>query len=998
MIGRRLRWGLPVIWLFLAGSLLQAEAVPRVALSEFATDENTWDALAEAQNLSAVVQTQLSSESGFEWVERSQLQTIRRELELAASFGSPDSAQSLRLARWAKADLLVTGHFSEKGATRELHLEVIDVAHADVLASLQVKDLPEEKSLTGALLQQSGRISDATREVLQEAKKRVKEVAGLPCVAVLFYPSLPLFNEDFLSALEDPKRLGRKVRVLRFPRAAAAEGEISLAMAGLTEDPEESWRSVADIYIWGTLARREAGSIDGEVIMDAHTPDVEITVWDGRGMPVTLAEKGDSVERRDFPAAIAKQADRFVQNIGRLFDLPPSAKAEPDQRQKISRILLENAAILEQQKLYDEQYVSAPTGRLHFFNLVQTLAAACFFDPANKDAQELLACFRWERSLENDVKNRFRFHLGRSEAWGQFIERFGFPVEASVSADPFARIMRGDPDRLPEILLKKREASLAREYLDSACEAMDVAKLGNKEDYGFPPGVPAEAEAEWKETLTKEIAKRTIVSAGMPGAPTEEGLRAVFANYQGFYLRDAAARLDVLERIWPKISPSVKAGLAADRDLRAAIKKTFAEAHRASDEAPFFTGLTTAVATPLEPSGQALSSASPPDLNLTPLPGTNRTLLPDQNTTSAPTPSLADLARAPVVLTPSIESMDIEATGVFSISSLAVLAGRGWFIGRGLEVSSPQSVDPSVSQPLQPAKHEAYRLFGYNPATGTASLAAGVESFTPVDLLPNADRLWMTFGKDGVGQYDPAAGSLRFFGPGEGLQSGPAYWLAKADNRIFVTSNFTVSHANLNDPSRWEGTGGDDDFPVHFEGAHLGGIARRFSGYGTHLFLYEGYFSVTDIPGKRRFVNNEKSPFDNVVCTAANPDGFWIGATAGLFQISLSSASVAARFEPDHPVRGPVTALAVDGDFLWVASCRGKFHTPSDIFVLHTPSRRWVAQFVANQTIAMTVDEKYVWLGNSLSYGDGKKCLQRVEKQAIYSVPESQWIPAATSP
>jgi hypothetical protein len=59
--------------------------------------------------------------------------------------------------------------------------------------------------------------------------------------------------------------------------------------------------------------------------------------------------------------------------------------------------------------------------------------------------------------------------------------------------------------------------------------------------------------------------------------------------------------------------------------------------------------------------------------------------------------------------------------------------------------------------------------------------------------------------------------------------------------------------------------------------------------------------------------------------------------------------------------------------------------------LLHKPTSRWISRFAADTTACIALDEKYLWLGNRLSYGNGAKCLQRIEKRQLYSIPDKHW-------
>src|SRR5437867_2483683 len=95
--------------IFLA--ILRIEAAQRVALMDFATDDNSWRSAQAAADFTGLLQVQLAGEPGVEWIERTQLDKARQELELSA-MELVGGGSSIRQGKWLKADWLTTGQFS----------------------------------------------------------------------------------------------------------------------------------------------------------------------------------------------------------------------------------------------------------------------------------------------------------------------------------------------------------------------------------------------------------------------------------------------------------------------------------------------------------------------------------------------------------------------------------------------------------------------------------------------------------------------------------------------------------------------------------------------------------------------------------------------------------------------------------------------------------------------------------------------------------------------
>ncbi|MEA3209373.1 MAG: hypothetical protein QOE70_2430 [Chthoniobacter sp.] len=1004
-----------------AGPAAGAE-IHRVALSSFTTDENAWDSITATMDLTLVLQTELAKEPGIEWVERMELGLARQELELDAAAGRPKFLRELRLARWNKADWMLTGHIASKDGVRELRAEVIDLAHADVLAERRVP-IAAGKSLRVAL-GQSRAIGEALREGLRAAAQREREVAGLPAVAVLFFPNSEVFQREFSAALADPKQAGGSLRLLRFPRAGEASDESGLVAGGFAEDPGSSWRSVADVYLWGSLVPRRSGDIDGEAVWDAHTPEITLTVWDGTLSPVRFIEEGEPLARRDFDQAVGAQAHRLAATLVRYARGAKGGAVDEAERRLVSRALFRVAEEMVDAKTSEEGSLQQPEGRRFFLNLVQTLEVACFFDPQNRAAHEALLRRRWDRLLEQSVRNRFTFHVGRSDAWARFVERFGVAAPGPTLDEQMRALTRERPidHQKYQALQKKRSRAglpVAQEFVSSACEVAHDASLGNATEFGLAREVPEEIVARWKDEFRREVARRALVAAGEKEADLVGALATAFEALgpNHFYLRDPRFRLDFLESLWPHLSPLDQARVAASKfDMRRNIEWTFAALGRAGQE-------------------QSLFAAIPP--------------LPERG----PVPAREDLSREaesgrlfrmfPIIVplpeaeVPVEKFEALEKAGLTSVHDLALLGGRVWLIGEGTEQTEMEGTNRALAADLLPTETTATRLFSFDPASKTLEREAATRLFKPNSLLAHEGKLWLTLGRDGVAVLDPATGALRRFGPEEGLNVASAYRLAAAGGRIFAAVN-TVELAAW-DPATERWSMQRAEFPNSRNGFHEGAM-RRIQGLGSSLLLAQGALGVADVNSRAWTRFDAVTAHDHITCVAAEPRGYWLGGVAGLHFLDPQTGATVHRFcrvnadsiRPSttaaleveallkgrallhagranwpaalHPLLpssrlcGPVKALAPDGDYLWVASMHpasnGK-RSGTCVTLLHKPTGRWVTHFRTDAAASLSVDERSLWLGCELSFGNPSKCLQRLEKRLLHERPADQWTPDA---
>lgn len=1001
------RGGIVSLLLFLAApGLADAEVNKRrAALHTFMTDGTLWDNIQAAAEITAVVQAEVPPDAAIEWVERAQLDLVEKELEFSSAFAVSSSIAQLKNARLNQADWLVRGRFTQKQDHLLLTLEVIDVLHADVLGEHSVRlPVPVEGKIRDAFPHLT-LVTEALPVVLRLAREREQAVAGLPTIAVLFYPKDETFQEEFLATFNNSKFSLTRFRLLRFPRVGSAAGEIELALSGLAEDESGKWKNIADFYLWGSLQWKSAGSIDGETIYDAHTPEVTLNGWDGRLSPIRFVESGEEVERAQYENAVKKQARRLAMSFGRFLNGPSSGETDDEARRRISSALLEEAEKQAHSTTHKENYISEPEGRRHFINLIQTLEAACFFDPENRAARELLVRTRWNRALEYQTKNHFQFQLGRASAWKAFVDSFGC-AEPNGTIDQQIRFEMAKPrvnhEKISELMRRPRPPglSVAAEYLNSACELAEKAALGNREDYGFPKGIPEPVAAAWKDRLFHEVATRTIATRGQPQAETERGLRITFTSRgPGFFeLRDPKRRLEVLEKVLPTLPANRRARFASAAknsgdDLPDDIRWTFEELGQKGGEARFFEN----VANPNPSSDQPAKAAGEAgDISTVPVRNVDKVALP-------------------LEVKPAVESFDsLVNSGIYSISDLAPLAGKVWFIGKGSESVAVNGANQDLSSDLQPTRYEAQRLFCFDPATAQVERVAATQKLTPVETFIHRDALWLTFGKDGAGIYRPDTGSLTRFGKQEGLDISSAYTMAAVGDRVFLTANLFDLFVRNEQDNQWTSA----DLPFA-ELSMLGGEYRRLAGNGSFLFLFQGIVGVFDV-NQRKWMTYPKqiprttarSPYYSV---ATDKTGFWFADGTGLYHLDPRSGEVVARTSgfvlpveapsptpgrsqgktpPVSRLPGFITALACDEDFLWIAAMHAEdFIGPSDIFLFHIPSKSWVCHFRANRTISLATDSQSLWLGNSLgTYGNGMKCLQRLDKKALYDIPERDWV------
>jgi len=312
--------------IFLAA--LRIEASPRVALMDFSTDDNSYRSALAAADFSALLQVKLKDVDGLEWVERSQLQAAEKELKLSAA-GLVSLSAALRVGKFVKADLLVVGQFtSASQLKRVLHLEVIDLEHADVLAetSLPIVGVPNKP--LGVSVMDVTAAEKGFRTIIKQALASQSRVKNQTIIAPLFFANtsssrrLDYLETELQSALvEAAAREG--ARVLQFPRANMAVEEAELVVAGLVEQDPTAWQKMADVYVWGQYEEAKADGLAFEQTPVTFT----LNLWDGSDEVQTLTE---TVKVSELP----QLKERLIK---RMLDAAQSFKKRPPRRQRAIR-------------------------------------------------------------------------------------------------------------------------------------------------------------------------------------------------------------------------------------------------------------------------------------------------------------------------------------------------------------------------------------------------------------------------------------------------------------------------------------------------------------------------------------------------------------------------------------------------------------------------------------------------------------------------------------
>jgi hypothetical protein len=388
----------------------------RVALGEFCGGENDYPRRAALESLASQVSALVGARGDNDWLERVKLDEAAVETGLAQS-GALDPAATVAVGRWLRAEMVVLGGLrGPAGSARELRLQIVETATADVLAEAVV---PIAEELTSwASSSTSERVADTIGKLLEAAKARRRAVAERLRIAVPFFQS---DRGGRLDALADAIRAACRVageessdcRVLRFPAPGTSRAEDELALAGLAEpSPAMLGLELADAWAWGSFEEVESSGVPFPEVR----VKVVINVWRaGRLRHTTVEGRAGKLDElaRDTAAevlALARAGDgeeRMMsrEEVGRML----FAKAEP----WIAELLPSGS-------------LESTDGLARHRALVRMLELAAFFLPSDvRIARELLV-ERWREDRFDDTGVALYENLALSKAWRSHCEAFGF--------------------------------------------------------------------------------------------------------------------------------------------------------------------------------------------------------------------------------------------------------------------------------------------------------------------------------------------------------------------------------------------------------------------------------------------------------------------------------------------------------------------------------------------------------------------------------------------
>ncbi len=969
---------------------VSSQAVVRVALMDFSTDDNSYRSILKAADFTGLVQSQLTGTEGIEWVERTQLHLARSEFALGEMLGA-DGAAALQRGRVLGANWLIKGHFSSDDLERPtLTLQVIELEHADVIASETVA-LPVvragEQWFGGKQAEAAGAALD---RLLQTGKARLRQEATKARVAFLFLADVTAtrlggnrisLESDFRDALEQRITTNNRLRLIQFPKSYQSTEEAEMVGDGFLQPDPNSWRRTADLYVWGTYSvtnTRVASRMESKL-------HLTLFLWDGVAAPAPVTESVEYATR----SAIAPE--RLSALIGRLVDrvitagkLQTTAADSTGPRKQIADSIVQ---------AYVGMRGSAGQPGLdrdeNFAPVVRMLETACFFDPDNAAARVLWVTCRygWWIDFGHEVKNQFWTKWRRSQAWAEYVERFGLQPATVELPFPYDRknISATYVQSLSDVIsLFPQWNDLEQVKLEAQWRKEGVHTwLVEAEAHGFPRDVPYELAFGWRQELERELARRKKLVADLSLTVTNQ----VKAEVRQSQPRPPVVATTLVEKSAPNLRPPGAPQSAPVSGFQMVTSPAWLKDYMAI---------------------RNLFRLYPPQLS-------------------------------PRDAKPGFQKIEFPRSyEVQVISQMEYRAGQLWMLALD-ERSSPSSdAKPDLVTERLKEQNRLWTL-GANSATPMlyqpGSLPTDIGSF-----LFDGDQLWL--GGKTVSVWDLKRQQRKDFGLADGLAMKQIEAMTLVGGRLVVAGgSFELAAFGPTD-SRWVAVAKPQGRLSHGTGSPY-----RLTGNNDTLGYVAGEMYFQNLPSGTW---TNVPAVDEGRCFAVAGQTFWIGARNGLHLYDVGKQSLRTwhapafiespmlsisgnyfggnptipqqalddltsqvlgrlrKIEYDHrrirgakltraaaadPLKltsripGRIAALASDGDFLWVGADN---YFGSYLLLLHKPSHSLVGDILMptrNRIASLAVSDQDVWIG--ISYGDD--ALLRLPKQGLVATPKSQW-------
>jgi hypothetical protein len=927
-----------------------------IAMAPFETGDYSYQSSLAAEDFASLLQVEVQANSGGTWIERAEIQKVLQEMELQA-FSLRDATHGLQLGKLTKSDLLVTGSFGvDEGHGRTLYIEVIDVPHADVLASMSMViagPLGAPLSVEASAVQAASKMLRSALAEAAEVRSRMKNRTRMVPV---FFRNVSANSErlDFLES-EIQAQFGTagnaETRVLQLPRAGMVTGEAELVLAGLADSDPDLWQRLAEVYVWGEFSEFESTDLPFEDVKVQLTLHVATHAGE-----VATFEETFPVRTRD--AALKAIVDKAIAAAAKA----PKAAADPAARSILAASLLARAADA-QKRFPDRINPATPSGQRLWRYRLGLLETACFLNPGGEEIQRELMIERWNRPAFYTTSGNlftgrhFQGMWRQSEQWGKFVDRFGLEALDRIPHDPVTL------SKLPRVSsLSLGELAHHNVYLDLPAQ---VCGFISKLESGFPDDLPREVRLKWLDEVAKDFQRRLKKIAET--CPDKFAIQLFTLGQEALWFPDANMRADTFGLLW-KLGHTQEEGDSERSNFQLLLKDAYRLAGRPGEVAGILGGT---LEVPADEGTAAMESHA--------------------KLRKETADHLKSIAQSHPLARGEVKSgfRSIHLSGSLTIeSAYQVFRTQDgfWAIARQrapyasvLWYCDDKSGVPVAVDSVQVPGHQKFTC---GMVTGE-DLWLGTDGAGAFRLNASSRKLQVFDGKSGLpteriltgavaggevhfgggtpesgrlGAYDQGPETWRMVGPGESPELGEITLLAAQQHRLFVVGK-----------PRSDGSG-----------------QRNFREWDTHTRRWSDLSRIipSDVPPN---------------LGAGDDSSIWLASQGKLARLDLTTRTHAPTLE----FRNRISSLLPDREFLWIATANTAPDPASrvvkcatKIYLVHKASGKVMgySSLPFNAPVdSMAASGTRLWLGLRTGFGDSN-ALVEMDKAPLQSKPPSNWM------
>lgn len=946
---------------------VQAETTtPRIALMDFVSDDNSYRSTVAMGNLASLLQAEVSGDTNYDWVERADLEKAINELKLAG-FGLIDRTEAIRSGRWVKADWAIFGDVSTNfNGQRTLTLEIVNLQRADVLTETNISLPSSDNGPFQIKSEYVPQIASTLRTLLAQARGVYLASAKEDAVAFLFlsFTQSGSFDPwgdpeaDFRHSLLIESAKNQRFHLVQFQRAGVAMDEASLVLSGLAETDSNAWKKVADHYVWGDAHLDDRKIFDWETRewQDERILHVKLNIWDGGGEPqvvaLILTNETSEVAARELTQAI----EPLLQPAG-------TKPIIENVRNQISDSIFARYKGLPVNFWFD-----SPEGRRQWFDAVQLLETACFFNPANAAAREQLLRLRWgsalggsdagkdaariahvnadpsllAQELESASRNKFFFVRRRSEAWGKYVEQFG----------------------LTSALAKPGLSSIASEYILSAWEPFKMFEYAqdDRAEWGMPRDTGLREVTQWENQFGSDFVSRLLAVPQTPALM----VRSTEFFYRSLSITDLPTRTRMIEQYWPQILEQARRSPIEFSDYMLYLRKYFMEIGQPDGDQKLLAQLDAA-----NKEGTAHQAVSAPP-RLVQLPRlADLDIAQTKDFFSVP-----PMLFPPPLVEPHSQTISFPAgTEVKGVKAMVFHDDTLWLIVIVSEPLKIETVNGQIEKEFQPVTVDHARLWklpvnATQPGPVTGPLATNDVN----NLMFEGDTLWLALDDDGIAALDVKTGHLQRYDSSTGIIATNQFALASTSRGIAAIGGMNDLTFLDNTDETWR------KFPAALPHQNFlyGGDMRKIVGLNEKLLFYNSQMWLCDLVSNTWTRVADTQTLDQIGrADSMASDGkknFWIGSDSGLHRVESDTGKIRSQWISVSPTiraakdfQYPGQAQPYKADSELIKEIQQKLKLRQQMLADGKTEKRRPNLFVPNSRLdagifSMAPDDDFLWV------------------------------------